>query len=177
MRYAFIVSVALAAVAWTTTGANAHAQSPESTPSVDIQRALELEREAAVANSDSRRWSEAASLFREASRLRPANDPVGLMNLRTAGAIYGTMGELTRARRTMLELADRATEFGEVATAANALIDAAHVAVKLRDLQAVRGYYERAQRLALSSHLTDAEQQLLTSRLEQSPTLFASGRR
>lgn len=177
MRQNIITTLAIATVAWTGGTDSAHAQTGVGDARVDVSRAVELETEASVANGDSRRWLFAASMLREAAQLRPQNDPVALTDLRTAGAIYGTIGEFERARRTMLELADRATEFGEVATAAHALMDAAHVAVQLKDVRLVRSYFERAQRLALSSHLTAEEQRLIRTRLERSPSLFASASR
>jgi hypothetical protein len=155
----------------------AQAQTSGSGTSEDVRRAFELENSAAVAQTDSRRWSQAAAMLREASRLRPENDPVALMDLRTAGAIYGTIGDLQRAKKTMLELAERAEEFGEIATAAHAFMDAAHVALRLEDPESVRRFYSRAQRLAMSSHLTSDERRVITVRLERSPTLFASAAR
>jgi len=172
MRYAIILSVVIAA-AGTVMIPDAQAQT-ESTRGVDIARAVELEREAEVASGERRRWSRAASLLEEASRLRPESDPVALANLRMAGTIYGALGQFERAKRTLLGLADRAIEYGEVATAANVLMDAAHIAVRLNDEPAVRSCYERANRLAMSSHLSSEEQRLITARLESSRSVFAS---
>jgi hypothetical protein len=173
MRYAVIVPVAIAAAAWTVMTVGALAQTPQSIASVDVTTAVQLEKDAEIASRDRGRWSEAASLFQEASRLRRENDPVGLGNLRMAGAIYAAVGQFERAKRTMVALADRAIEFGEISTAAHALMDAAHVAVELNDATAARGSYERAQRLAMSSHLTSQEQRSITARLESTQSVLA----
>jgi hypothetical protein len=174
MRYAVIAPFAVAVAAWTMTAVSAHAQTSRFVVAVDVDRATQLESEAQLAQGDSRRWPDAASMLRRASHVRPPNDPIALRDLRTAGAIYGTIGDLQRAKETVLELADRATEFGEIAMAAHAYMDMAHIAVELRDVQAVRTYYERAQRLAQSSHLTGDERRSIAIRLERSPGLFAS---
>jgi hypothetical protein len=171
-----MVPVVIAAAAWTVTTGGAHAQT-ESTAVVDIARAVELERQAEIANGNRRTWSDAASLFLEASHLRPENDPIALGNIRMVGAIYGETGQLHRAKRTMLDLADGANAFGEVATAAHALMDAAHLSVELNDASGARSAYERAHRLAMSSHLTGEQRREIASRLAKSPGVFASARR
>jgi hypothetical protein len=177
MRYSTFACLAIGAVVWTMTVGSTQAQVGVPSTQVDIPRAVELEREAAVARKDRRGWSRTASLLLEASRFRPENDPVGLVNVRTAAAIYGTMGKLERARSTLLGLADRAITFGEVEVAAHALMDAAHVAAKLRDAPSMLSYYERAQRLAMSSHLTREAHGRITMRLDRSPTQLASSGR
>ena len=174
MRYRMVVPIALAAAAWTGGAADAQSQTSGAGSPADDIRAIELEEEAAVANTDSRRWPHAASLFREAAQLRRQNDPIALADLRTAGAIYGTLGQFERARRTLLELSDRAARFGEVEMAAHVLIDVAHVAAALGDRSAVLDYYERARSLTMSSHLTAEQRQNVAARLERSPNLLAS---
>jgi hypothetical protein len=175
MRYAVIAPVAIAAAAWTVLTVGAFAQTPQSGASLDAARAVEVERNAEIASRERGRWWEAASLFREASRLRAENDPIALGDLRMAGSIYAALGQFERAKRTMLALADRAVEFGEVATAAHALMDAAHVAVELNDANAARSSYARVQRLAMSSHLTSEEQRSITARLEGAQSVLTAG--
>jgi hypothetical protein len=173
MKYAVIAPITIAAIAWTVMTVDAVAQTPQSPTSVDVDRAVEVEAAAVLASRERRRWSEAASLFQEAARLRPANDPMALGDLRMAGLIYAEIGQFERAKRTIQALVDRALEFGEVATAVHVLLDAAHVAAESADATGARASYERAQRLAMSSHLTSEEQRVLTARLSHSQDVFA----
>jgi hypothetical protein len=174
MRYCIVASAAVAAAIWATTPVSTSAQTWAVVDAVEVDRAVELEQRASVAMGNSREWSAAAAMYREASRLRSPNDPQALADLRTAGGIYGTVGDYRRARETILELADRATAFGEISVAAHAFLDAAHVAVALRDVPGAQAFYDRAQRLARSSHLSADEQGQLVRRLERTPTRFAS---
>ena len=174
MRYGIFTPVVIAAVAWTVTTSGAQAQMWHPSTQVDVPRAIELEREADIAKSDPDQWTRVASLLRQASRLRPGNDPIAFVNLQSAGVIYGTVGKFEPARSTFLELASRAISFGEVEAAAHAFIDVTHVAVELGDVPAARSYYERAQRLSNSSHLSSEEQQSIVMRLEPSTTLMAT---
>jgi hypothetical protein len=174
MRYAIVAPSVVAAALWAVTPVSTSAQGLAADNAVNVDRAAQLEEGASVAMGDRRVWSSAANMYREASDIRHPSDPVALADLRTAAAIYGTIGDYRRAREAILELADRATEYGEIVVAAHAFLDAAHVAVALKEGQDVLTFYERAQRLARSSHLTDEEQRWLVYRLEQTPVLFAS---
>jgi hypothetical protein len=177
MRYGVMVPVVVATAVWVVTTPGAQAQTAASTTTEDVVRAVDLERQAEIAHGDRRSWREAASLLVEASRLRRVNDPIALADLRTAGAIYGEVGQPQRGKRILLELADTAIEFGEVATAAHALIDAAHLAAESSDANGARSAFGRAQRLAMSSHLTGEQQHAVASRLERMPGVFASAPR
>ncbi len=177
MRYSIFTSVVIAATVWTVTTRSTQAQMWEPSPHVDIPQAIELERGAEIPKSDPGQWTRAAFLLRKASRLRPGNDPIALIDLQTAGTIYGNVEKFGAARSTLVELVDRATEFGEVEVAAHALIDATYVEVELENVPSALRFYERAQRLAMSSHLTSEEQQRITMRLEPSTTFVAASDR
>ncbi|MGD2045980.1 MAG: hypothetical protein PVJ80_16630 [Gemmatimonadota bacterium] len=137
-----------------------------------VTTAIELEQQVNSAIAEAR-WSDAASMLRAASDLRPPSDPIALSNLSAAGAMYGTIGEFDEARRVFVELADRADQEGEFATAAHALLDAAHAAAALDDSPSSVEYYERARRIATSSHLSSEEVRALNDRLSRSSSLVA----
>jgi hypothetical protein len=174
MKYTLTVALLVATSLWSLTPVRAQSQVWEPTQRTDIQRAIELEAESAVEVNFRDRWVHAADLLREASRLRPEGDPIALTNLQMAGIIYANSERLGAARATLLELTDRATAFGEVSAAANAWIDVAFVEAKLGSTSSARGSYERAQRLAMSSHLTSDDQRHIADRLSNEPTMTAT---
>lgn len=173
MRYTNLAAIAVTAIALAAGGADAQTvdrvieQDTES-----VRSAIELEKQAGSAIAEAR-WSEAASMLRDASDLRPSSDPIGLSNLSAAGSLYAATGQLAKARHAFVELSERAAQYGEVDTAAHAFIDAAHVTAELGDSRSAVDYYERARRLAMSSYLSSEEVVTLTARLAQSRTLFA----
>lgn len=143
-------------------------------PADGIAAAIDLERqvESAVAEA---RWSDAASMLRAASDLRPPSDPVALSDLSSAGALYGTIGQFDEARSVFVELADRAAQQGEFATVANAWIDAAHAATAQGNSRSSVEYFEHARQFVTSSLLTNEEAQALKDRLSQ-PSAVIAGR-
>jgi hypothetical protein len=163
------VVIATALFLATTVGANAQmpaAGIDRSNRGVDVPRAMELEREAEALQRSVPSWNDAAARLREAARLRPANDPQALEDLQTAATIYTNTGAHVRSQDTLLELVRRATDFGEVTTAAHALIDAAFAAARRGQHDLAREYFGRARMLSLSSHLTSDEQARLAVRLD-----------
>jgi tetratricopeptide (TPR) repeat protein len=170
MKYGILTPVALAAAVLAATAVGASAQVPgtqfqASYERVNLPRAAELESRAAELRADAGKWNDAASMLRDAARLRPGNDPVALIDLQNAGLMYSNTRSYVKAQDTLLELARRASDFGEVKVAADALIDAAFAAVRRGQSELARDYLERAERLANSSHLDLEDQQQLATRL------------
>jgi len=176
MRYATALSVAVLSAVGSLTATPIQAQVWGSATTVDIARATQLEAQAAVAMNTPSRWAHAADLLREAASYRAGGDPTALSDLQMAGTMYASQRRFESAKSTLLELADRANAFGEVGAAAHALIDAAFVEVELRDVVSARRWSERAERLAMSSHLTTDEQRGIVDRLDE-PIAVASNPR
>lgn len=176
MRYAVAFPVAVVSAVWSLATSDVGAQTRGPVEDVDMARATEMERQAGIAMNTRDRWSQAASLFRQASRVRSGADPAALLDLRTAGMIYAQSGRWDAARATLLELAERAAAFGEVQAAADAFIDVAFVEVQLGDIASARRWSERAERLAMSSHLTDEEHQRVARRLGLTVAVASTGR-
>jgi tetratricopeptide (TPR) repeat protein len=172
MRNTTLAAIAVAALA-IAGGAEAQTVDRVAIQTTDgIAAAIDLERQVESAIAEAR-WSDAASMLRAASDLRPPSDPVALSNLSSAGALYGTIGQFDEAKGVFVELVDRATQQDEFATVANAWIDAAHAAAALGDSRSAVEYYERAQHFVTSSLLTSQEAQALNDRLEKSSALVA----
>ena len=173
MRYATALSVAVLSAVGSLTATPIQAQVWSSREVVDVARATELETRASVAMNTPSRWAHAADLLREAAGYRAGGDRTALANLQLAGSMYASQGRFVSARSTLLELAERANAFGEVSIAAHALIDAAFVDVERQDVASARRWSERAEHLAMSSHLTSDEQRGIVSRLDE-PVAVAS---
>ena len=87
---------------------------------------------------------EAAMLYKRAAELRLADDPSALRDLRLAAYFYYYSGQLKYAFNNMARVGAIARERGATRMAAQAFLEAAHIARKSGDI-------ERARELLLSS--------------------------
>lgn len=131
---------------------------------VDLQRAEVLEAEAEALIANQAQWSDAAKMLKEAAHLRPEGDAQARKDLFKAARLAYYHGKEGRAVNDLAELADRALAEGDVLTAAQALADAAWIAHEEGMATRTVEYGERARRLALSPHLTQADRASLEQR-------------
>jgi ATP/maltotriose-dependent transcriptional regulator MalT len=133
-----------------------------STPRIARAEALEAQAEARLDKvNDAART---ARLYLRAAELRPANDPVRLVNLRMAGRLYMLAGEYETARQRLLVAAEAALQFGDIVNAAHLFVDAAWVAAKMGDADAVTQYAGRAECLSNSPLITFADASVIRRR-------------
>ena len=135
----------------------------------DHARADELERRVQPLLQLKSKWGEAARLQQRAAMLR-GDDPRAVMSLRHAAFYNEAVGHHTIARTLMERAAACAEENGEVALAAESLIDAAFLAVEERRSDLVPDFVRRARRLTASSHLRPDVRDALLARLGDAPT-------
>jgi hypothetical protein len=179
MRTHHIFSALLACTAFVATQPTASvAQAPTGQLASEeaFERAQRLEADAwGILNCQPVNYRKAARLFQQAAASRAFDDRRALENLRMAGllAYYGK--DLRRSRSIMAERAERALRLGEVHEAADAYIDAAFLAVELRDGPAAVGYAENARLLADSPLLSVAQRDNLSHRLGVGRVTVASG--
>lgn len=179
MRTHHIFSALLACTAFVATLPTASvAQAPagQRGPDDAVERAERFEADAwGVLHCQPPDYRKAARLFQQAAASRAVDDRKALENLQMAGllAYYGK--DLRRSRSIMGERAERALRLGEVHEAANAFIDAAFLAVELRDGPAAVRYAENARLLADSPVLSVAQRDNLSQRLGEGRATVATG--
>ena len=103
------------------------------------------------------RYADAARLLVRAANAREHTDVLAVKELITAAKLYSYANAPRSARSTMKIAAQRALEFGDVATSAHTYIDAAFLAIPQKDWGDVADLVVRAQRLAAAPHLNDDE--------------------
>lgn len=96
----------------------------------DIERAEAHEAEARKQMESRARWDRAAWNFRRAANLRATGDPVAVENLAMAGRLSYYLEDHNQAMRDMENAAAQALSAGDIAAAANHLMDAAWLAAK-----------------------------------------------
>ncbi|CAN5797666.1 hypothetical protein BH23GEM9_BH23GEM9_16150 [soil metagenome] len=121
------------------------------------ERAHALRAQAEELFSKPSQWRRAARLLEQSAQLRSADDPGAYTCWMNAARLQAGMGSFSAARRNLEKAAAHAVARGEVVDAANAYIDAAHVAVKEGQAHQAVGLIEKASLLA-SSPLLDGEQ-------------------
>jgi hypothetical protein len=145
-------------------------------PVVDLERAERLEADAwGHLNRDSPNYRRAGRLFQQAAASRAVDDRQALESLRMAGLVTYYGKDLRRSRSIMVERAERALRLGEVDQAANAYIDAAFLAVELRDGGAALAFAENARMLADSPFLSAGQRNNLAHRLGEGRATVATG--
>ena len=115
--------------------------------------------------TDRRSWPKAARLLKKSAELRTADDPARALAFRNAGRIFVYVGDYSSAQRALEAAGDAAAERGAVAEAADAYLDAAHVAVLRRDDAGARQLIRRGALLARSPHLTSQERGAILGRI------------
>lgn len=145
----------------------------QDTPVIDIERAVRLEREANDLLVNLRDLGGAARRLRKAASLRPASDPIALTDLSTSARVSYYRKDLSQARSTMREAAERALAMGDVMQAADFFVDIAHLSVALKDGLAAKSALERARLLSASPLLSAVQQARLAARISPAPTVVA----
>jgi hypothetical protein len=120
-------------------------------------RADALHERAAALFTRPDRYTEAAVLLARAAHLRSPADPTAVSEFVVAAKLYAYADQVGIARTTMEIAAERALAHGEVARAAHVYLDAAFLAIRLKQWQRVRDLSARAERLAASPHLEAAD--------------------
>lgn len=125
----------------------------------------ELRTQAEALFSQPKQWKRAARLLEQSAHLRAADDPDGYVCLLMAGRLRHAIGDHGAARQNLEQAAEQALSRGAVVDAANALIDAAHIAVVQKDVDAAAAFVERARLLSGSPLLTDVQRNALSRRI------------
>jgi hypothetical protein len=111
------------------------------------------------------RYREAAALLVQASSLRASDDATAVRELMDAGRLFANVQDNRAARNAFERAAERALVFGLVVTAAHAYLDAAFVAIRQQDGDAVRALTASAERLANSAHIDSAQRREIMLRI------------
>ena len=136
-----------------------------SAPTV-TERAQALKEEAEALYSQPKKWRQAVRLLEQSAQLRSDDDAEGFACWLYAGRLRAAMGDYSGARQSLERAAGHAMARGAVVDAAHAWIDAAHVAVKLRNVERVQEYLRRAELLASSPQLDADEASQIRARLQ-----------
>lgn len=126
------------------------------------ERAVELQ-------SESRRFGQAAQLYMDQARLRPATDVSGVEALIMAGHLFHAVGQSNQAKQAFEQGADRARALGDVERAARAYLDAAFVAHAMNDRREVQRLGTAAAMLSSSPLLTQAQRDHILNRIRRVP--------
>lgn len=133
----------------------------------DIVKAQELhgKADALMATSQRRYWKEVARLLERASALRTADDPLAVSEQFVAGQLFHNVGSFDRAQASFEGAARQALANGRVAEAADAYVTAAIVAKSRQRPQEAMELGRKAELLARSPHLTQAECNCILERI------------
>ena len=166
------IGMAAAAVALLTMSAPAAADqyddrvaAEEVTPPTRADKAAELRLRAEALFSQPKKWKQAARLFEQSAALRHANDPEGYECLMFAGRIRAALDDIEGARTVLEKAAAQALARGSVVEAASAYIDAAHLAVALKDARGARELVAKASLLTESPLLSVQDRSSLLARI------------
>jgi hypothetical protein len=129
-------------------------------------RAERLKEAAQALYEQPQRLHRAAELHEQEAALRSAVDPLQVEALDRAARLYAYAGEAERAQLLMARAARHALRRGDVARAAHAYVDAAFIALRMRDLRLAQEMTREADLLALSPLLPEAERQAIVKRID-----------
>ncbi len=110
-----------------------------------------------LAKSQRRHWKQVAHLLQQAAALRAPDDSLAIDEQLVAAQLFHSTGELAGAQESLEGAARQALANGRVLQSAEALITAAAVAKERRHGEEAVELARRAERLARSPHLTQAE--------------------
>src|SRR5690606_38671742 len=110
-------------------------------------------------------WKRAARLLERSAKLWADTDEEGYECLMYAGRVWSAVGDMRSARVNFEKAAAQALARGAVIEAAHAYIDAAHVAVALKDAPGAQALMESASLLAHSPLISSADRNQLMARL------------
>lgn len=131
----------------------------------DPDRATQLRDQAESLFSQPKQWKKAVRMLEQSAELRDASDPEAYECLVYAGRIRAAIGDLKGARVSLEKAAEHALARGELVDAANALIDAAHAAVALKDAKGAQALVDRAELLTQSPLLSVQQRSTLQARI------------
>ena len=137
----------------------------QSQSSPGVERAAELEFEAAMLSGQRDQWAYVADLYLAAVQLREEQDPQAQEDLLIVANLSYEIGNVEGAIAALESAASRAFAGGEVVRAAGIFTDAAWVANKAGRRIDQRRLASRVTQLADSSDLTRAERRQILSRL------------
>ena len=129
----------------------------------DTTRARELREQAESYFATPSRWAYAADLLRESAEHLDEASPEQYQTLVTAARVFGQAGKLNSARKTFEEAAQSALARGALVEAAQAYVDAAHVAARQGKARLAVELTSRARLLADSPHLSSADRNAILS--------------
>jgi hypothetical protein len=115
--------------------------------------------------TETRLANKAAKLHERSAELRDESDPMAASCLRTAAFLRYYAGGRRASADLMEKAAERAAGIGDVARAADSYIDAAYIAQELREGTRARELAHRAELLASSPLLTDAQRASIRARI------------
>jgi hypothetical protein len=127
-------------------------------------------REVAVQLVADGRWRDASRAYRRSADFRAVEDPVGFQCLTDAAALAYYVGDRSAARTDMARAAERALARGDLKAAALAYLDAAWIAQDQRKPSQVWELGHRAEMLAASPLLSEADRSAILQRIERAPT-------
>lgn len=129
------------------------AASPAAHPGPDTTRAKELRAKAESLFDTPSRWVHAADLLRESASLLERTSPQRYHTLVISARVYSQAGKLHNSRKAFQEAADNALARGALVDAAQAFVEAAHVAARQGNARLAVELTGRARLLAESPHL------------------------
>ena len=139
---------------------------PAAAQQIDVEKATELEKQAAALYTQPDRYTQAARLHVRAAQLRPAGDPEQVTDLTMAARLHYYAGNIADALRFMSSAASAAHASGDVVNAAERYMDASHLAFELGRRDAVEQFTEQARLLTFSPLIADEKRDDLRARIE-----------
>jgi hypothetical protein len=115
------------------------------------------------------RWRDAARMYRRSAEFRAAEDPLGSKCLGKAAALAYATGDRSGARTDMAKAAERALARGDLRSAALAYLDAAWIAQEQKRPSQVWEFGHRAEILAASPLISEADRGVILQRIERAP--------
>lgn len=129
----------------------------------DTTRARELRERAESYFATPARWAYAADLLRESAEHLDEASPKRYQTLVTAARVFDQAGKLNSSRKTFEDAAQSAMARGALVDAAQAYVDAAHVAARQGKARLAVELTSRARLLADSPHLSSADRNAILS--------------
>jgi len=131
------------------------------------QQADALHEQALALPTETRFAKRAARMHERSAALRAEGDTKTAECLRTAGYLRYYSGDRRAGANLLAQAAERSAETGDVVRAANAFIDAAIIAGELSDTRRAIDLRTRAELLATSPLISDADRTALRARFAQ----------
>ncbi|HEX9105964.1 MAG TPA: hypothetical protein VF832_02020 [Longimicrobiales bacterium] len=114
--------------------------------------------------SDGSAYAKAATTYFRAAAARPVSDPQAVSDLRYAGLLYATVGDMRHAAEALDEAGRRALALGDLGTAAEIYTNATYIAARTgaRDVKVLA---HRAMWLADQEGVSQGERALVRQRV------------